>query len=120
LDAVEDDANEDHEEESAEGGAQCDQHNNTSRVVVACVIVSLRKRSYIGTDGGLPPDLRGLVMEENRLAMVPLWPSIVEARMKGVKLVPSNNAAEAFPKFGRPSWPQSRRTWWSSSIGVLA
>jgi hypothetical protein len=72
LDAVEDDADEDDEEESAKSGAQCDQHNDASRVVVACVVVSLRKRHHNGTDGDLPPDLRGLVREENRLVMVPL------------------------------------------------
>ena len=43
LDAIEDDANEDHEEESTESGAQRDQYNNAFRVVVACVIVSLKK-----------------------------------------------------------------------------
>jgi len=81
LDAVEDDADKDYEEQGAQSGTKCNQYSDAFRMVVACVDVSHLTRQSIITGKNLPPGWRGLLIEVNRLAMEPLWPSRVDERM---------------------------------------
>src|SRR5271170_4886429 len=81
LDAVEDDADKHYEEQGAQGGTKCNQHNDAFGMVVACVDVSDLTRQSIIIGKDLPPGSRGLLIEVNRLATEPLWPSRVEERM---------------------------------------
>src|SRR5271155_4003239 len=61
LDAVEDDADKHYEEQGAQGGTKCNQHNDAFGMVVACVDVSDLTRQSIIIWERLTARLEGIV-----------------------------------------------------------